>query len=66
MKRKITYLLKDYTTTIKKILLHTSTLTLQADLIKNKQSIFDEIDKMAGKYDKIIKEIRESTGEDEV
>jgi hypothetical protein len=66
MKRKITYLLKDYNNTIKKVLLHTGTIALQVDLIKNKQIFFEEIDKMANKYDKIIKEIRESTGEDEV
>ncbi len=51
---------------IKKILTHTKNRELQLDLIKNRQDVIDEIDKMASKYDKIINEIRESTGEDEV
>jgi hypothetical protein len=66
MKRKITYLLKDFNSMIKKILTHTKNRELQLDLIKNRQDVIDEIDKMASKYDKIINEIRESTGEDEV
>ena len=64
MKRKITYLLKDFDEMMKVILSHTKDIKTQAELLKNKQDIFDEIDKMCKKYDKIIAEI-ESESEDE-
>ena len=57
MKRKITYLLKDFDLMMREILLHTKDVKSQAELMKNKQQIFDEIDKMSKKYDKIITEI---------
>jgi len=57
MKRKITYLLKDFDEMTKKILIHTKDFKSQIELMKNKQEIFDEINKMSKKYDKIIEEI---------
>jgi hypothetical protein len=57
MKRKITYLLKDFDEMTKLILFHVKDIKSQAQLLKNKQEIFDEIDKMSKKYDKIIAEI---------
>lgn len=67
MKRKITYLLKDFNEMTKLILTHTKDIKSQAELLKNKQEIFDEIDKMCKKYDKIIAEIQsESEAEYEV
>ena len=66
MKRKITYLLKDFDEMTKLILLHTKDFKSQIELMKNKQEIFDEIDKMSKKYDKIINEIQaESENENE-
>ena len=62
MKRKITYLLKDFDEMTKLILSHTKDIKAQAQLLKNKQEILDEIDKMSKKYDKIIAEI-ETEGE---
>lgn len=64
MKKKITYLLKDFDEMTKLILLHVKDIKSQAQLMKNKQEIFDEIDKMSKKYDKIIAEI-ESESEEE-
>jgi hypothetical protein len=61
MKRKITYLLKDFDLMMGIILLHTKDIKSQVQLMKNKQEIFDEIDKMCKKYDKIIKEIEEES-----
>ena len=57
MKKKITYLLKDFDEMTKLILSHTKDIKSQIELMKNKQEIFDEIDKMSKKYDKIITEI---------
>lgn len=57
MKRKITYLLKDFDEMTKLILSHTKDIKSQAQLMKNKQEIFEEINKMSKKYDKIIAEI---------
>lgn len=57
MKRKITYLLKDFDEMTKLILEHTKDIKSQAQLFKNKKQIFDEIEKMSKKYDKIIAEI---------
>lgn len=64
MKKKITYLLKDFDEMMKEILLHTDNIKNQAQLLKNKEKIFDEIDKMSKKYDKIIKEVQEEGEED--
>ena len=64
MKKKITYLLKDFDEMTKLILTHTKDIKSQAELMKNKQDIFYEIDKMSKKYDKIIAEI-EAESEDE-
>lgn len=64
MKRKITYLLKDFDEMTKLILSHVKDIKSQAQLLKNKQEIFDEIDKMSKKYDKIITEIESESEED--
>ena len=64
MKRKITYLLKDFDEMTKLIHSHTKDIRSQAQLMKNKDEIFDEIDKMSKKYDKIIAEI-EAEGEED-
>ena len=64
MKRKITYLLKDYDEMTKKILLHTKDIKTQIELMKKKEEIFEEIDKMCKKYDKIISEIQSESEED--
>jgi len=61
MKKKITYLLKDYDSMMTVILSHTKDIKSQVELMKNKQEIFDEIDKMCKKYDKIIKEIEQES-----
>jgi DNA repair ATPase RecN len=65
MKRKVTYLLKDFDAMMKKILSHTKDIKSQAQLLKNKEYIFKEIDKMSKKYDKIIKDISERDEESE-
>jgi len=57
MKRKVTYLLKDFDEMMKFILTHTKDIKSQAELLKNRQEIYEEIDKMLKKYDKIIDEI---------
>ena len=64
MKRKVTFLLKDFDEMMKLILMHTKDMRTQANLLKNKQEIIDEIDKMSKKYDKIIEEIRTESEED--
>lgn len=64
MKKKITYLLRDFDEMTKLILTHTKDIKLQAELMKNKQDIFDEIDKMSKKYDKIIAEIKAESEEE--
>jgi hypothetical protein len=64
MKRKITYLLKDFDEMTKLILFHVKDIKSQAQLLKNKQEIFDEIDKMSKKYDKIIAEIETESEEE--
>ena len=64
MKRKITYLLKDFDAMTKLILSHTKNIVSQAELLKNKESIMVEIDKMSKKYDKIIEEIKQEREED--
>ena len=64
MKKKITYLLKDFDEMTKLILTHTKDIKSQAELMKNKQDIFYEIDKMSKKYDKIIAEIEAESEEE--
>ena len=64
MKKKITYLLKDFDEMTKLILTHTKDIKSQAELMKNKQDIFYEIDKMSKKYDKIIAEIEAESEKD--
>ena len=64
MKKKITYLLKDFDEMTKLILSHVKDIKSQAQLMKNKQEIFDEIDKMSKKYDKIIAEIEAESEEE--
>ena len=61
MKRKITYLLKDFDEMTKLILSHVKDIKSQSELMKNKEEIFDEIDKMSKKYDKIILEIEQES-----
>ena len=58
MKRKITYLLKDFDAMFKEIIIATQNFKTQAELLKNKEHIYKEIDKMSKKYDKIIDEIK--------
>jgi hypothetical protein len=57
MKRKLTYLLKDFDYMVSIVLTHTKDIKSQMELMKNKQEILDEVDKMCKKYDKIIAEI---------
>ena len=57
MKRKITYLLKDFDEMMREVLLHTKDIKTQVEYMKNKKEIFEEVDKMMKKYDKIINEI---------
>lgn len=65
MKRRITYLLKDYDNMMKKILSFTKDKITEKEFISNKEQTLLEIDKMIKKYDKILSEI-ESEAEDEV
>lgn len=65
MKRKITYLLKDYDSMMKKILSFAKDKTTEKEFIFSREQTLLEIDKMIKKYDKIILEI-ESDMEDEV
>jgi hypothetical protein len=64
MKRKITYLLKDFDEMTKLILYHVKDIKSQSELMKNKEEIFDEIDKMSKKYDKIIADIEAESEEE--
>ena len=47
MKKKVTYLLKDFDEMMKLILIHTKSFKTQVELMKNKQEIIDEIQKMS-------------------
>jgi uncharacterized membrane protein len=60
MKRKITYLLKDLDSMIKSFLT-AKDFNSQVELMKNKNFVYAEIDKMIKKYDKIIESIKENT-----
>ncbi len=59
MKRKITYLLKDFDGMLKKLLIHSTHFDKQVEFMKNKQTSLEEVDKMIKKYDKIINSIKE-------
>jgi DNA repair ATPase RecN len=65
MKRKVTYLLKDFDAMMKVVLSHTKDIKSQAELLKNKEIILKEVDKMSKKYDKIITDILERDEESE-
>ena len=64
MKRKITYLLKDFDQMTKLILSHTTNIKNQSELLKRKEEIFQEINKMSKKYDKILEEVENESEED--
>jgi hypothetical protein len=64
MKRKITYLLKDFDSMMRNILLHTNDISSQIKFMKNKEEAIEEIDKMCKKYDKIIAEIEQESEKD--
>ncbi len=54
MKRKITYLIKDFDKIMREILPHTGDFRKEVMLLGKKQEFEEMIDKMAEKYDKII------------
>lgn len=67
MKRKITYLIKDFDNIMKQILPHTGDFRKEVMLLSKKQEFEIIIDKMAEKYDKIIELIeKEKELSDEV
>jgi hypothetical protein len=54
MKRKITYLIKDFDKIMREILPHTGDFRKEVMLLKRKEEFTEIIDSMAEKYDKII------------
>lgn len=54
MKRKITYLIKDFDKIMREILPHTGDFHKEVLLLKRKEEFEQIIDKMAEKYDKIL------------
>lgn len=67
MKRKITYLIKDFDNIMKQILPHTGDFRKEVMLLSKKEEFEILIDKMAEKYDKIIELIeKEKELSDEV
>jgi hypothetical protein len=54
MKRKITYLIKDFDKIMREILPHTGDFRKEVMLLSKKNEFEQIIDKMAEKYDKII------------
>lgn len=54
MKRKITYLIKDFDKIMREILPHTGDFRKEVILLKRKEEFTEIIDNMAEKYDKII------------
>jgi len=54
MKRKITYLIKDFDKIMREILPHTGDFRKEVMLLKRKEEFIEIIDNMAEKYDKII------------
>lgn len=67
MKRKITYLIKDFDNIMKQILPHTGDFKKEVMLLSKKEEFEIIIDKMVEKYDKIIELIeKEKELSDEV
>ena len=54
MKRKITYLIKDFDKIMREILPHTGDFRKEVMLLKRREEFSEMIDNMAEKYDKII------------
>lgn len=54
MKRKITYLIKDFDKIMREILPHTGDFRKEVMLLKRKEEFTEIIDSMVEKYDKII------------
>jgi hypothetical protein len=54
MKRKITYLIKDFDKIMREILPHTGDFRKEVMLLRRKEEFTEIIDNMAEKYDKII------------
>jgi hypothetical protein len=59
MKRKITYLIKDFDKIMREILPHTGDFRKEVLLLQRKEEFEEIIDKMAEKYDKIIQLIEQ-------
>lgn len=60
MKRKITYLIKDFDKMMREILPHTGDFRKEVMLLSRKAEFEEIIDKMAEKYDKIINLIEQN------
>jgi len=59
VKRKITYLIKDFDKIMREILPHTGDFRKEITLLSKKGEFEELIDKMAEKYDKIIELIEQ-------
>ena len=59
MKRKVTYLVKYMDEMIKEILIHTKDMKSQAQLLKNREYLIENVEKLEKKYDNIIKDIQD-------
>jgi hypothetical protein len=59
MKRKITYLIKDFDKIMREILPYTGDFKKEVTLLKRKEEFEEIIDKMVEKYDKIIELIEQ-------
>jgi len=59
MKRKITYLIKDFDKIMREILPHTGDFKKEVLLLRRKEEFEEIIDRMAEKYDKIIEMIEQ-------
>ena len=59
MKRKITYLIKDFDKIMREILPHTGDFKSEVMLLKRKDEFIEMIDRMGEKYDKIIELIEQ-------
>ena len=59
MKRKITYLIKDFDKIMREILPHTGDFRKEVMLLKRREEFSEMIDNMAEKYDKIIELIEQ-------
>lgn len=60
MKRKITYLIKDFDKIMREILPHTGDFKSEVMLLKRKDEFIEIIDRMGEKYDKIIELIEQN------